>query len=73
MFGWVGGVFSTSEFRNLWFVKEEEVGLRLEEEIDLRKLEEMVPKNPLESVLLVFCLIFFFKNEKIHKRGRERV
>jgi len=71
MFGWAGGVFSTSELRNLCFLKEEELGLRLEEEIDLRKLEEMLPKNPLESVLLNFCLIFFFKNEKF-RRGREK-
>jgi len=63
MFGWVGGVFSTSESRNLWFVKGEEMGFRLEEEIDLRKLEEMLPKKPLESVFLVFCFIFFCKNE----------
>jgi len=61
MFGWVGGVFSTSDFRNLWFVKDEEVGLRLEEEIDLRKFEEMLPKKPLESVLFFFCLIFLKK------------
>ena len=39
----------------------EEVGLRFEEEIDLRKLEEMLPKKPLESALLVFCLMIFGK------------
>ena len=43
MFGWVvGGVFSVSDFGGLGF---EEVGLRFEEEIDLRKLEEMLPKK----------------------------
>lgn len=59
MFGWVvGGVFSVSDFGGLGF---EEVGLRFEEEIDLRKLEEMLPKKPLESAFLVFCLMIFGK------------
>ena len=45
----------------LGFEEEEEVGLRFEEEIDLRKLEEMLPKKPLESALLVLCLMIFGK------------
>lgn len=70
MFGWVvGGVFSASEFGGLGFEEEEEVGLRFEEEMDLRKLEDILPKKPLEPALLVFCLMIFGKLAQ--KRERE--